>query len=75
MNYLRQIWAFVKHVLRTGHALAKDSRLPKWLRILFVIGCVQIPVLPFDEIALVIATAIIAIRHRPVLWDAWAQTT
>lgn len=70
----RRAWRFVKRVLRTAHALAKDPRLPKWLRILFAIGCVQIPVLPFDEVALVLAVAIIAIRHRPVLRDAWATT-
>lgn len=65
--------AFLARVLRTAHSLAKDSRLPKWLRVLFLVGCVQIPVLPFDEIALVLATAILAINHRPILRDAWAS--
>lgn len=64
--------AFIARVLRTAHSLARDPRLPRWLRILFLIGCVQIPVLPFDEIALVLATAILAINHRPILRDAWA---
>lgn len=68
---LARCWAFVKRVMRCGKALAKDQHLPKWLRVLFVVGCIQIPVLPFDEIALALAVGIMAVFYRPQLRGAW----
>jgi hypothetical protein len=63
--------------LRTSAAfvlLATDRRIPTWLRVLFVIGCVQIPVLPIDEIALCLAVGILLVFHRPLLVEAWTRT-
>lgn len=70
---MKRALRFARRVLRTAHSLARDSRLPKWLRVLFLIGCVQVPFLPFDEIALVAATAVLLISHRPILRDAWTR--
>lgn len=71
---LRALAAFVRRVLRTARSLATDKRLPAWLRVLFVVGCVQIPVLPIDEIALCAAVGILLIFHRPLLAETWAKT-
>lgn len=70
---LRRLWRWIKRVIRAGKRLATDNTLPWWLRVLFVIGCIQIPVLPFDEIALVLAVGITAMFHRPALLRAWAD--
>jgi hypothetical protein len=57
----------IRRGMRIARALATDSRIPRWLRILLAIGCVQIPVLPVDEICLATALAILVIRYRAVL--------
>lgn len=59
----------IRRAMRIARALATDSRIPRWLRILLAIGCVQIPVLPVDEICLAAALIILAARYRPVLLD------
>lgn len=67
-------WQAVRHVLRCARALATSKTLPVWLRVLFVVGCVQIPVLPVDEICLVLAVGIMAVFYRPALRAAWDGT-
>ena len=57
----------VRRGMRIARALATDSRIPRWLRVLLVIGCIQIPVLPIDEICLAAALIILAVRYRSVL--------
>jgi len=71
---LKKTWRGIKHALRCAKSLAKDRRLPLWLRILFVVGCVQIPVLPVDEVAAVLAVGIMMIFYRPVLRETWRVT-
>jgi hypothetical protein len=73
VDHLRRAWRLVKRSIRTGRLLATDRGLPLWLRILFVIGCIQIPVLPFDEIALVLAVGIMAVFYRQTLRLAWQR--
>lgn len=68
---MRRAWSFVKHVMRAGKALATHKGLPLWLRILFIVGCIQIPVLPFDEIALALAVGIASVFYRPTLVSVW----
>lgn len=63
-------WRAFRRMLRALRQLATDRRIPRWVRILLVVGCVQIPVLPIDEIALVMALAIIGIWYRQPLRDA-----
>lgn len=74
MDSVRKAWAMVRRALRCAHTLARSNKLPKWLRILFVIGCVQIPVLPVDELALLAAVAIMAVFYRPTLKSAWSES-
>lgn len=59
--------------MRAARLMATDRQLPKLLRILFVIGLVQIPCLPTDEIALAIALAWLFLRHRARLTSAIAE--
>jgi hypothetical protein len=63
-------WHAFRRVLRALRQLATDKRIPRWVRVLLLVGCVQIPVLPIDEIALVLALTIIAVWYRPPLRDA-----
>ncbi len=60
----------VQVYLRAARILATSQDLPWLLRILFVVGLIQIPVLPFDEIALAIALAWLALWHRDTLRGA-----
>lgn len=69
---LAHAWRVFRRVLRALRQLAKDRRIPRWLRILLIIGCIQIPVLPIDEIALIAALIIIGIWYRQPLRDALA---
>lgn len=61
--------AAVRRGVRIARALATDKRLPRWLRLLFAVGMVQIPVLPTDEIALALALAIVMLRYRRTVAD------
>lgn len=74
MNTIRRTWQFIRRALRCAHTLARSDKLPRWLRVLFIIGCVQIPVLPIDELALIAAVGIMAVFYRPQLTHAWAES-
>lgn len=69
---LARVWRFLRRVFRALRKLATDKRLPWWVRIMLVIGCIQIPVLPIDEIFLAASLTIIAIWYRAPLRDALA---
>ena len=64
---IRKAIGQIRRGMRIARALATDSRIPRWLRALLVIGCIQIPVLPVDEICLASALIILAVRYRAVL--------
>jgi hypothetical protein len=57
---------------RAARILATTKELPWLLRVLFVIGLVQVPVLPFDEVAMAIALAWLGLFHRSTLRAAFA---
>lgn len=63
-------WRFARVLFKAARILATSRDLPVVLRVLFVIGCIQIPVLPFDEIALAIALVWLALFHRGTLRGA-----
>jgi hypothetical protein len=50
--------------------LARDGRLPRWLRGLALLGVAPIPG-PFDELVLMIVAAILWIGYRERLRAAW----
>jgi hypothetical protein len=71
---IRTARMFIGRVFRTGKALAgKGSAFPLWLRILYVVGMIQIPVLPVDEICLALALVITFCvpAYRSALRIAW----
>lgn len=72
----RRLWlvAFFKRVIRTARALALEPRVPRWTRVLFVLGCLPIPFCPIDEVFLVLAVLVLAVRHRPLLREHWELT-
>lgn len=64
---------FWRHLIRTAKALARDPRIPRWLRWLFAFGLMPIPLL-FDELALIIATALMATFHHRTVREVWRAT-
>jgi hypothetical protein len=64
--------AVVRTGMRAARLLASDASLPWPLRVLFVIGMIQIPCSPVDELALVVALAWLLIWHRAQLRSAFA---
>jgi hypothetical protein len=61
---------FVRRVVRAVRLLARDGKLPRWLRGLAVLGLAPIPG-PFDELVLLIVAAILWIGYRERLRTAW----
>jgi len=62
----------VRVALKAARILATSRELPLALRILLLVGMVQIPVLPFDELALAIALPWLLIFHRTTMQAALA---
>ena len=62
-----------RHLLRTAKALAREPRIPRWIRWLFAFGLLPIPLF-FDELALVAATGLMAVFHRRTVREVWRQT-
>ena len=60
----------LKRVLRAVRLLARDNRLPRWLRGLAAVGVAPIPG-PFDEAVLLVVAAILWIGYRERLLAAW----
>jgi hypothetical protein len=67
----RRITRAIRIGFRAAKILARSPELPRTLRVLFVVGLVQVPVLPTDEIALAIALSWLAIFHRNTLRAAF----
>ena len=64
---VRRIARAVRTGLRAARILATSNELPRTLRILFVIGLVQVPFCPLDEICLAIALGWMFLGHRATL--------
>jgi hypothetical protein len=60
----------LKRALRAVRLLARDNRLPRWLRGLAAVGVAPIPG-PFDEAVLLVVAAILWIGYRDRLRSAW----
>ena len=60
----------VRRTVTAVRILARDGRLPRWLRGLAVLGVAPIPG-PFDEIVLLVVAAILWIGYRDRLRAAW----
>lgn len=57
-------------MVRAGQLLCKDSRIPRWLRVVLVVACLPIPG-PVDNALQILALGVVAVWYRPVLRDAW----
>jgi hypothetical protein len=60
----------MKRALRAVRLLARDDRLPRWLRGLAAVGVAPIPG-PVDEAVLLVVAAILWIGYRERLRAAW----
>ena len=63
----------MQHVKRTARAvrlLARDGRLPRWLRGLAAVGLAPVPG-PFDEIVIVVVAEFLWLGYRERLRAAW----
>ena len=67
---LRKIARAVRTGMRAAKILATSRDLPLMLRILFVVGCIQIPVCPLDEVCMAIALVWMFAAHRAALRNA-----
>ena len=65
--------SFVRRVARAVRLLARDGRLPRWLRGLAAVGLAPVPG-PFDEIVLLVVAAILWIGYRDRLRAAWQKS-
>jgi hypothetical protein len=65
--------SFVRRTVRAVRLLARDGKLPRWLRGLAVLGLAPIPG-PFDELVLVIVAAVLWIGYRDRLRAAWEDS-
>ena len=63
----RKVIRAVRTGLRAARILATSGELPRTLRILFVVGLVQVPFCPLDEICLAVALGWMFIGHRATL--------
>ena len=62
----------IRRLVRAVRILARDGRIPWWLRWLAAVGLLPVPG-PFDEAVLVLVGAILYVFHRDSLRDAWDQ--
>jgi hypothetical protein len=60
----------LKRTLRAVRLLARDNRLPRWLRGLAAVGLAPIPG-PFDEAVLLVVAAVLWLGYRERLRAAW----
>jgi hypothetical protein len=62
----------IKRTVRAVRLLARDGRLPRWLRLLAAVGLAPVPG-PFDEAVLLVVAAILWLGYRDRLRVAWAD--
>ena len=63
----------MRRLIRTVRLLARDGRIPRPLRGLVAFGLLPLPG-PLDELALLVAGALLWVFHRRALRDAWAAS-
>jgi hypothetical protein len=67
---LRAGYGNVKRIARAVRLLARDGKLPRWLRGLAAVGLAPLPG-PFDELVLLVVAAILWLGYRERLRAAW----
>lgn len=72
MSAARKAWQVMRTAMRAARMLLTVRKaFPWWLRALLIIGCVQLPMLPTDELALIAAVIVLLVRFRPLLKVCW----
>lgn len=72
MSGLRRAWRVLRTAMRAARMLLTVRKaFPWWLRALIIVGCVQVPMLPTDELALIAAAVVLLVRFRPLLKVCW----
>lgn len=72
MSGLRRVWRVLRTAMRAARMLLTVRKaFPWWLRALIIVGCVQVPMLPTDELALIAAAVVLLVRFRPLLKVCW----
>lgn len=61
---------YLKRLIKAAKILARENRLPRWLKGLAAFGVAPIPG-PVDEVVLFVVAGILAIFYRPLLKEAW----
>ena len=61
----------MRRLIGAVRLLARDGRIPRPLRGLVAFGLLPLPG-PLDELALLVAAALLWVFHRRVLREAWA---
>lgn len=65
-------WRGLRIGMKAARILALSKALPWPLRVLLVLGCIQVPFLPTDELCLAVALGWLFLRHRGTLRAALA---
>lgn len=65
--------AVLARTVRAVRLLARDDRLPRWLRGLAALGVAPIPG-PVDEAVLLVVAAVLWIGYRDRLRQAWRES-
>ncbi len=63
----------MKRLARAVRLLARDGKLPRWLRGLAAVGLAPLPG-PFDEVVLLVVAAILWLGYRERLRAAWRDS-
>jgi hypothetical protein len=63
---------FLKHAIRAARLLINDSRIPRPVRGLVVVGALPIPG-PVDEAVLLVAAGILYAFYRRPMREAWQR--
>ena len=67
---MRKARLFFARTVQAGRILARDERVPRWLRWLVVLGLLPIPG-PVDELVLLLAAPLLFLFARGPMRDAW----
>ena len=69
---VRTASAFLRRTIQAVKIAATDSRIPRPLRWLAMLGLLPIPG-PFDELILVVAAVALGLFYRRPLAEAWSR--
>lgn len=69
---IRRPGALARRTLRAMRIVARDRRIPRWLRVVLGVGLLPIPG-PVDEAVLLVAAPIAWLLYRGPLAEAWRR--